>query len=73
VREKMNCIDCGNEIPAMRLEAAPGTHHCVKCVDKHIPRRKGYMIYGHKTAGEIVMAEGSENIRRLEREYFRSR
>jgi hypothetical protein len=31
------------------------------------------MIYGHKTAGEIVMAEGSENIRRLEREYFRSR
>jgi hypothetical protein len=50
-----------------------GTHHCVKCVDKHIPERKGYMIYGHKTAGEIVIAEGSENIRRLEREYFRSR
>ena len=29
------------------------------------------MIYGHKTAGEIVMATGSESIRRLEREYFR--
>jgi hypothetical protein len=38
-----------------------------------MPRRKGYMIYGHKTAGEIVMATGDENIRRLEREYFRSR
>ena len=47
----MKCIDCGNEIPAARLEAVPGTHHCVKCVDKHIPERKGYMIYGHKTAG----------------------
>ena len=47
----MKCIDCGNVIPAARLEAAPGTHHCVKCVDKHIPERKGYMIYGHKTAG----------------------
>ena len=69
----MNCIDCGNVIPAARLEAVPGTHHCVKCVDKHIPERKGYMIYGHKTAGEIVMATGEENIRRLEREYFRSR
>ena len=45
----MNCIDCGAKIPAARLEAAPGTHHCVKCVDKHIPERKGYMIYGHKT------------------------
>ena len=52
----MKCIDCGNVIPAARLEAVPGTHHCVKCVDKHIPERKGYMIYGHKTAGEIVMA-----------------
>jgi len=69
----MNCIDCGANIPAARLEAVPGTHHCVKCVDKHIPERKGYMIYGHKTAGEIVMATGEENIRRLEREYFRSR
>ena len=56
----MNCIDCGNVIPAARLEAVPGTHHCVKCVDKHIPERKGYMIYGHKTAGEIVMATGKK-------------
>jgi len=31
------------------------------------------MIYGHKTAGEIVIAKGKENIRRLEREYYRSR
>ena len=50
----MNCtiVKCSRCSP----EAAPGTHHCVKCVDKHIPERKGYMIYGHKTAGEIVMA-----------------
>ena len=56
----MKCIDCGANIPAARLEAVPGTHHCVKCVDKHIPERKGYMIYGHKTAGEIVMATGKK-------------
>ena len=69
----MKCSDCGKNIPSLRLEAVPGTQHCVDCIDKHMPKRKGYMIYGHKTAGEIVMATGDENIRRLEREYLRSR
>ena len=65
----MKCIDCGASIPArLRLFQAS---HCVKCVDKHIPERKGYMIYGHKTIGEIVMATG-ENIRRLERDILKS-
>ena len=39
-------------IPAARLEQHPSP---LWSVDKHIPERMGYMIYGHKTAGEIVM------------------
>lgn len=69
----MDCIDCGEKISEIRLEANPDTDYCVGCVDKHIPKVRGYMIYGHKTAGEIVIAKGKENIRRLEREYHRSR
>ena len=29
----MNCIDCGEKIPEIRLEANPDTDYCVKCVD----------------------------------------
>jgi hypothetical protein len=33
----------------------------------------GFMIYPHKTGGEVIMTSGSENFRKLEREYKRSR
>lgn len=33
------CLACGQEIPAERLEAVPGTVYCVKCVDKHGPKK----------------------------------
>ena len=35
--------------------------------------QKRFMIYNHKTAGEVIMTSGTENIRRLEREYHRAR
>ena len=35
--------------------------------------QKRFMIYNHKTAGEVIMTSGAENIRRLEREYHRAR
>jgi len=69
----MKCFDCGNEIPEMRMKAMPDTEYCVKCTDKHTEPVVGRMIYGHKTAGEVVFARGKENVRRLNREYTRAR
>ena len=69
----MNCHECGTIIPPARLEAMPDTDYCVKCADKHTEPVVGRMIYNHKTAGEVFIARGKENIRRLEREYARAR
>ena len=69
----MKCFDCGNEIPEMRMKAMPDTEYRVKCADKHTEPVVGRMIYGHKTAGEVVFARGKENVRRLNREYTRAR
>ena len=69
----MKCFDCGSEIPEARLQAVPDTDYCVKCADKHTEPVVGRMIYNHKTAGEVIIARGKENIRRLNREYARSR
>ncbi len=69
----MKCFDCGNDIPAARIQAVPDTEYCVQCVDKHTEPVVGRMIYSHKTAGELVFASGKENIRRLNREYERAR
>ncbi len=67
------CSDCFSDIPPARLEAVPHTEYCVKCADKHNPPVRARMIYSHKTAGELFIATGKENIRRLEREYTRAR
>jgi len=69
----MQCNDCGHKIPEARLEALPHVKYCVNCADNHTERVVGRMIYSHKTAGELVFASGKENIRRLNREYARSR
>lgn len=69
----MNCFECNNEIPAVRLEAMPNTEYCINCADKHTEIVMGRMIYNHKTAGEVIIARGKENIRRLNREYARAR
>ena len=34
------CVDCGNEIPAPRLEARPTTNRCVPCQSKRDRRRR---------------------------------
>ena len=69
----MNCLDCNNEIPAARIEAIGETDYCVKCADKHVAPVVARMIYSHKTAGELFIAKGKENVRRLNREYSRAR
>lgn len=34
-----DCIICSEPIPVERLEVLPDTIHCVKCVDKHGPKK----------------------------------
>ena len=67
----MNCELCGDLIHPDRIELLPNTRTCVRCSTEE--PIVGFMIYNHKTAGEVIMTSGAENIRRLEREYHRAR
>lgn len=67
------CVHCSCEIPEVRLEILPDTTSCVSCSEKNPPKMVARMIYNHKTAGEVIVAKGSENVRRLQREYARAR
>ncbi len=69
----MICNDCGIAISPARLEALPDTEYCVNCADKHAAPVVARMIYNHKTAGEVFIAKGKENVRLLNREYTRAR
>ena len=69
----MKCFDCGDTISAARLNAVPDTNYCVECADKHAPPVVARMVYSHKTAGEVFIARGKENVRRLNNEYARAR
>lgn len=53
-----NCV-CGNSIPTERFEL--GYKFCVVCGDKIAAKNKkyGYICYGHKTAGSIVVSNKS--------------
>ena len=70
-----NCVICGSSIPEARLEAIPNCVTCIKCSDSVTPNYVGFMIYPHKTGGEIFMTtdNNEENVRRLKREFDRSR
>jgi hypothetical protein len=67
------CVHCSCEIPQGRLEILPDTTSCVSCSEKNPPKMVARMIYNHKTAGEVIIAKGGENVRRLQREYARAR
>jgi hypothetical protein len=69
----VNCLDCGNKIPPARLQVVPDAEYCVNCADKHAAPIVARMIYSHKTAGEVFIARGKENVRRLNNEYARAR
>lgn len=69
----MNCLDCGNEIPKVRLDMIPDAEYCVNCADKNATPFVARMLFNHKTAGEVFIAKGTENVRRLNREYERAR
>jgi len=68
------CTTCGDIIPQERLDFFPdGIDYCVKCADIHTPVRVCRVIYPHKTGGELFVAEGKQNIDKLNREYRRAR
>jgi len=62
----MNC-KCGRSIPEERVEL--GYQNCVVCGEKvaQMNRPAGYMHYGHKTAGAIVVTSkrGFDNYRKV--------
>ena len=69
----MNCELCGEPIHPDRLEILPTTTSCINCSDLVTDPIVGFMIYAHKTAGEVIMTSGKENVRILERECNRAR
>lgn len=67
------CVHCSTVIPMERIDVLPETNSCVSCSHANPPKFVARMIYNHKTAGEVIIARGGENVRRLEREYWRAR
>lgn len=69
----MNCLECGCQIPAERLEILPNTDTCASC--SKTQAYVGFMDWYHKTAPEIVMVNPSnkEDVRRAIRVNCRSR
>jgi len=58
----MNCTSCKGLIPPERLEAVPDATMCVKCQSQKgdVPKKKGVMVYYHKTGGEIQVVSDSQ-------------
>lgn len=46
----MECIYCCNNVSEARRDA--GYNYCRACAE-HVPKVRGVMCYGHKTAGEM--------------------
>ena len=55
----VNCELCGDLIHPDRIEAIPSTTVCINCSDKVTDPIVGFMIYAHKTAGEVIMTSGT--------------
>ncbi len=51
----VECADCGEEIPARRLELLPHTKYCVKCAPAEPRRTESYL------AGTNAMVQHTEN------------
>jgi len=69
----MICLECEIQIPEARLEAVPDAEYCVNCTDKNSAPVIARVIYSHKCDSELFIAKGKENVRRLSREWSRSR
>jgi len=67
------CAVCGQPIEPLRAELAPEKETCKECGDAAVSDCVGFMDWSHKTAPELVIVSGSENIRRAARVNCRSR
>ena len=69
----MKCIHCGCIIPPERLEVLPHTTTCVNCSTEQ--KNVAFMVYPHKTGGDVVVIDGSnkEGVRQAKRAYRRAR
>lgn len=66
------CTVCGSEYPVERQSL--GFDYCISCSDNLTPKKVGYTIYSHKTAGECVIVDaGSEAERLVKAVYKRER
>jgi hypothetical protein len=65
----MTCANCSLFIEPERIKMLPNTKVCSTCAQQYIKLKpkKGIMIYGHKTAGEmqVVSVENFRDYRRL--------
>jgi hypothetical protein len=65
----MTCANCSSFIEPERIDILPNTKVCSSCAQQYIKLKpkKGIMIYGHKTAGEmqVVSVENFRDYRRL--------
>jgi hypothetical protein len=56
----ITCQACGRLVPPERVAALPETRHCVSCAATAVGRKRGAMVYDHKTAGSLaVFADAS--------------
>ena len=69
---KVNCANCGEEIPTARVAALPGETWCVKCVaaSGDVERTTGFMSWEHKTAPTLVLGPGADKLRQYDRRGF---
>lgn len=68
-----DCIYCGAEIGAGRLEVLPDTETCVSCSTEQ--KNVCVPAYAHKTGGSIVILDSrdKEGIRLARNQYRRTR
>jgi hypothetical protein len=58
----MNCTRCNQLISPERLAAVPDATLCVVCLQAAggVPRKRGHVVFDHKTAGTIELVSGDE-------------
>jgi hypothetical protein len=70
------CTVCQQDVPPARAEFLLDTGRpmsCIKCSDRVEPHRECFMVYGHKTGGELISVSGDEAIRQARRANARAR
>lgn len=54
------CCACGCKIPQERVDALPGCKYCIACSKQYPEEKAGFMVFGHKTAPELVIVSKSD-------------